>query len=315
MPVLKKPQDRRLTTRKKKALMKRATTKTRKMQREAKKAARLKMKIPVHVLRTDEENEHHAEIKRKTMLRKKEHEERLKGLAGVPEHVEKLNRLIEDSDIIVEVVDARDPMCSRSPETEEAVHRHGKRCVLVLSYVEFVPREVVEGWKQILRESGLCCIEVDEFEPAWTRGGARVGIFGGPRAGKYFVSKKLRELHGLEMEMSLVSIPAEEASLSGLLRGANDPYKVNCIPHIDALLGMIDHDDLCIHHKIPGFGDVHELLGHLRRRAEKSKSPEEIQNADLVKAFLEPFHRLRILFWRSVEDRDLLCFRFPEAPL
>jgi nuclear GTP-binding protein len=311
MPLLKKQRDRRLTVRKKKALMKRATAAARKTHREAKKAESLRARMPAHIFRTDEENEKYAEIKRNSVLRKSEHEERLKHLTEVPEYIEKLDRLASSNDVIVEVVDARDPVCSRNPEAEELVLSHGKRCVLVLNYVEFVPREVVEGWKRIFRESGLCCVELSELECD----GPRIGIFGGPKAGKYFISKRLGELPGLRVDMSLVSVPPREATLSGLLRETHRPHEVNCISYVDVLLGMVNRDDLCIYYKMPEFKDARGLVDYLRKDVEKAGGSGELQNADIVEILLEPFRQRKVLFWRSTEDKDVFCFRFPGTPL
>ncbi|KAM6225869.1 LOW QUALITY PROTEIN: guanine nucleotide-binding protein-like 3-like protein, partial [Porphyrio hochstetteri] len=57
------------------------------------------------------------------------------------------------SDVVLEVLDARDPQGCRSPQLESAVRRagHRQRLVLVLNKIDLVPREVVAAWLKYLR--------------------------------------------------------------------------------------------------------------------------------------------------------------------
>jgi nuclear GTP-binding protein len=63
-------------------------------------------------------------------------------------------RVVDSSDVILEVLDARDPIGCRCFDAERAVMAAGggsKRVVLVLNKVDLVPREVVEKWLTYLR--------------------------------------------------------------------------------------------------------------------------------------------------------------------
>lgn len=61
--------------------------------------------------------------------------------------------VVEKSDVILEILDARDPMGCRVRAVEELVASSGgkKRVVLVLNKIDMVPREVVKQWLSILR--------------------------------------------------------------------------------------------------------------------------------------------------------------------
>ncbi|EDQ87622.1 uncharacterized protein MONBRDRAFT_27175 [Monosiga brevicollis MX1] len=62
-------------------------------------------------------------------------------------------RVVEAADVIFEVLDARDPMGSRSQLVEDEVRKHPtKRLVLVLNKIDLVPRDVVENWLKLLRQ-------------------------------------------------------------------------------------------------------------------------------------------------------------------
>ncbi|CDP03856.1 unnamed protein product [Coffea canephora] len=65
-----------------------------------------------------------------------------------------LVKVIEASDVILEVLDARDPLGSRCVDMEKMVMRSGpeKNLVLLLNKIDLVPREAVEKWLKYLRE-------------------------------------------------------------------------------------------------------------------------------------------------------------------
>ncbi|XP_032828207.2 guanine nucleotide-binding protein-like 3-like protein [Petromyzon marinus] len=62
-------------------------------------------------------------------------------------------KVVEAADVVLEVLDARDPLGCRCPQVEQAVMEGGtgKRIVLVLSKIDLVPKDVVEKWLKYLR--------------------------------------------------------------------------------------------------------------------------------------------------------------------
>ncbi|XP_048027911.1 guanine nucleotide-binding protein-like 3 [Megalobrama amblycephala] len=59
-----------------------------------------------------------------------------------------LNKVIEASDMIVEVLDARDPLGCRCPQLEETVLKHEgkKKLLFVLNKIDLVPKDNLEKW-------------------------------------------------------------------------------------------------------------------------------------------------------------------------
>lgn len=65
-----------------------------------------------------------------------------------------LVKVIEASDVILEVLDARDPLGTRCVDMEKMVLKAGpdKHLVLLLNKIDLVPREALEKWLKYLRE-------------------------------------------------------------------------------------------------------------------------------------------------------------------
>eukprot|EP00158_Paraphelidium_tribonemae_P004069 Partr_v1_DN26548_c1_g1_i1_m3761 putative guanine nucleotide binding protein-like 3 len=68
-------------------------------------------------------------------------------------YYKEFRKVVENSDVILQVLDARDPMGCRARKVEEMILAAGgqKRIVLILNKIDLVPREVAEKWLKYLR--------------------------------------------------------------------------------------------------------------------------------------------------------------------
>merc|ERR1712142_896177 len=68
-------------------------------------------------------------------------------------YIKEFKKVVEVADVVIQVLDARDPLRSRCPQVESAVISAGtsKKLVLLLNKVDLVPRDVVEKWLKYLR--------------------------------------------------------------------------------------------------------------------------------------------------------------------
>ncbi|KAK6143995.1 hypothetical protein DH2020_020815 [Rehmannia glutinosa] len=93
-----------------------------------------------------------------------------------------LVKVIEASDVILEVLDARDPLGTRCADMEKMVMKSGpdKHLVLLLNKIDLVPREAVEKWLKYLREE----LPTVAFKCSTQEQKSNLGWKSAPKAGK-----------------------------------------------------------------------------------------------------------------------------------
>lgn len=67
-------------------------------------------------------------------------------------YYKEFKKVVEAADVVLEVLDARDPLGSRVPHMESMVtNQPSKKLVLVLNKADLIPRDILEKWLQYLR--------------------------------------------------------------------------------------------------------------------------------------------------------------------
>ncbi|XP_064486485.1 guanine nucleotide-binding protein-like 3 homolog [Ornithodoros turicata] len=77
--------------------------------------------------------------------------DKFKGELQCRSFYQEFRKVVEGADVILQVLDARDPLGTRSPQLEQLVLSKGKRLVLVLNKVDLIPRENLQKWLKYLR--------------------------------------------------------------------------------------------------------------------------------------------------------------------
>ncbi len=64
----------------------------------------------------------------------------------------RVRRAIELADMVLEVVDARDPFGTRCREVERLIRSMNKKLIIVINKADLVPRKILEEWKRVLEK-------------------------------------------------------------------------------------------------------------------------------------------------------------------
>ena len=72
--------------------------------------------------------------------------------------MKELKKVIEASDVVISVLDARDPEGCRSKELEQEVISAGKKMLLLVNKIDLVPPQNARMWQRYLRKEFPCVL-------------------------------------------------------------------------------------------------------------------------------------------------------------
>jgi len=119
-----------------------------------------------------------------------------------------ISRLVRSADVVVEVVDIRDPLSTMSRRLERIVEAFDKRLLIVLNKCDLVPLSVAVGWKSFLEKMGYRVMYVSATSRlgtrmlrGWIKAEApykpfTVVVVGYPKTGKSSIINALRGRRG-----------------------------------------------------------------------------------------------------------------------
>ncbi|NPA05362.1 MAG: GTPase RsgA [Crenarchaeota archaeon] len=115
--------------------------------------------------------------------------------------------LVRRADVVLEVVDIRDPPSTMSRKLERLVRSLDKKLVVVLNKADLVPRSVAEGWVRLLRDRGYNAVYIAARHRLGTRKLRKaikrvvdvtpivVAVVGFPKTGKSSIINALKGRH------------------------------------------------------------------------------------------------------------------------
>jgi|GEM_PF-129444 ribosome biogenesis GTPase A len=159
-----------------------------------------------------------------------------------------VNKIIDECDVILLVLDARDPETTRNRELEEKIKKMNKELIYVLNKADLVPKEVLEKWKEKLENAVFVSAKhrmgtkilrdkIKEYLKKNNIKEGKVGVVGYPNVGK---SSIINALTGRRSALT--------GSLAGLTKGEQWIRLTKNIKLLDTpgVLEMKDEDELII---------------------------------------------------------------------
>ncbi len=187
----------------------------------------------------------------------------------------RVRRVVEDSDVVVEVLDARDPAATRNSDVEKLARSLGKRLMAAINKADLVPLEIGLKWKRWLESQGVPSVFLSARERLGTRKlvayikrlapsiPVKVAVVGYPNVGKSTIINYLKGRHVASTSpkpgwtrgeqlvrakswLLVVDTPgvlaaegAEDPALA-VIRGAVDPGRVDdAVPYAVALIERV----------------------------------------------------------------------------
>lgn len=208
-----------------------------------------------------------------------------------------LNAVIEAVDVVLQVLDARNPLATRSRFLEDKLRNSfpSKKLVLVLNKADLVPKETAQAWKDALSaeyptvlfhsdttkdiQSVINLVEQFRAEREDLEKTFAIGVVGLPFVGKTYVinalahrkagslfgssksTKTVEVTSGIEVLDSQGLVHSAETEIADLLRFAIAPKQItNLNEAVHAILQTVGKDKLLRFYKIADFASHKELL-------------------------------------------------------
>uniref|UniRef100_A0A3B3ZYU1 Guanine nucleotide-binding protein-like 3 n=1 Tax=Periophthalmus magnuspinnatus TaxID=409849 RepID=A0A3B3ZYU1_9GOBI len=112
-------------------------------------------------LQNEEEKEKRKQAKKEERAQKrkkekegatKEAEPKVKKARKVNSQLHDVSMVIDASDVLIEVLDARDPLGCRCPQLEETVLQKNKKLIFLLNKIDLIPKDNADKWLKCLQK-------------------------------------------------------------------------------------------------------------------------------------------------------------------
>lgn len=250
-------------------------------------------------------------------------------------------RVVRRCDLVLEVVDSRDPYATRSRRLEKVVEKLGKNMLIVINKADLVPREVLESWKRIFEGQGYPTIYIS----AKMRRGTRVlkdsilkyapkipvlvAVIGYPKVGKSTIINVLKgkrsastspipgspgytrhtQIYRVDDKIKLLDtpgiLPVSGEGLQAVLKGKPpDEFKDPVKAAVELLKVVLEEDpELILKVYKVDSRDPYEILeGIARRRGWFYKLDREPNIEEAARTVIRDWHKSKITFYVRPEE-------------
>lgn len=297
--VVKKRKSKRISIRKREKIVKKTRERSKKKRREMRKRERART-APPSIFYTEDEKALLEQIKKDTKHRQMLH------LSACTDRKEmSLEARIEESDVVLEFVDSRDPQGSSSEDISRISIAMNRPHHKIYYNTSHVPACVLEAW--MARDNALADTDAGAINRVLSSlGKPQLSVLVAGNAD--FQEKSLAGL-GLCTSYKVERVVTGSGdSPQSILRKTQKITKLNYRSCVAALAGMFSKMELLLKYKVPDFSTVDELLESIGR---ENGFFTERGRVDLVRSseWLVESIRKEHLFFTDVENNLRLVSR------
>lgn len=327
--VQKKRKSKRLTSRQQHKLQKR-TKRTILDQKKLQKKLEAKPKVPAYILRTPEEQQTYEAIKKGVQLRQQTYDKE----RTTKVYFKYVNTVIEKSDVILQILDARDIQGSRNMEVEKKIHTADKKLVMIVNKTDLVPKTIVNSWIETLKKEYPTFTnnkdEIFNLLKNYTRteNGERkitVGVIGYPNVGKStFINGMVHnkscntgskagitkdvQLVSLEKNINFLDCPGilenSEINLGNVLRNAINLENIDVIKFVEEALRYFNFEELALFYELEKFENSEDFMKLLGKKYGLILKKGIININESAKRFLRDIYNNRIVYYHILEENE-----------
>lgn len=255
-----------------------------------------------------------------------------------------IRKAVERSNLVLEVLDSRDPWTTRSRKLEGIASSMGRRVLVVMNKSDLVPKQVLDDWVKVFMEEGLKAIYVSARERMGTMKLRRsikkeapelpaiVLVAGFPKVGKSSVINVLKgrssattssipgnpgytkyfQLFRVERNLYLVDspgvIPVEGGPLEMAMRGCPPEHLSNPVEVAASLISKALRVDPSIIRRTYGIEELDPIpiMEDLARRRGWILRGGEINVEEAARQILRDYHNHKLNFYVTPRELGLV---------
>ncbi|KAF7683696.1 Guanine nucleotide-binding protein-like 3-like protein [Astathelohania contejeani] len=279
--VVKKRKSRRIPTKRREKIKMNIRAHNRKKKREERKKEK-KRAIPPSILRLDEDIQKMEEIKQASLERQKVYEEECKRKEEISKNYREY--IVDNSDLIFQMIDARDPLESRDHELENLINEKKKEIGYVICHRKDASFGFCEWLDEISNNIKIYDLEDDISNISELCASKIISIAGHQNSGKALFLARLREINektrnfiflaeGEEIKNTEGKVtvirkpyitPVEKITISKIIRGVIK--NINFKSFMKAIINQIEKSDLLKFYEISDFENLTEFYKLMKEK-------------------------------------------------
>jgi len=252
--------------------------------------------------------------------------------SSIRAHAKSLQKVLSLSDVLIEVLDARDPLGTRSLQLERDAVQQGKKVLLVLNKVDLVPKQNVDSWLAYLRRSWptlpFKSSTQSQRNNLSSKGSQATGREGSSSANACSIQPLMQLLKNYARRPTVVDPSRPSSTGSGIKSLASITVGITGFPNVgkSSLINTLKRSRVCGVAPTPGFTkEVQEIVLEkglkvldcpgvvlsIDTTSDETAAAHVLRNAVKVEQILDPLPPVGVILKRCKIEHLMLLYNIP----